>query len=431
MKKVFLILLVLATLIPQCVFAESDVWNIVDKDFENGIDYSSKVGDYFFRFESQYSSEAFKEISYLCYSTDGVTYTKTAYQTGVFPIFSNGMYFIFDTSMRDVPENKRTNGFNNAPSYVLDAELNVSKTFNDKFFMEYMGCYNGWHYISCIDYTGIIYENNNWNGERKDTIYKTSDGINYEIVNDSENLDFVNGTVLYNSDLLTIEYNSDNSERTVLATPEGNFDVLYETDLHHSYIYDKSLPLMSMYAIIGKKETESIDGKIVEEDIEQKYLTMDGIYGVEMPEDIGRYCFELNGNFYFDKDDEHYYCISSDKLKNHKKVIYNRNILAFATPPETEADRTLVPMRFLFEQMGADVDWDNETQTATVMKGSETISFSIDNTTAIVNNIKKVMDVPARLINDKTLIPLRFLSEELGYNVEWIGETQTIIISKD
>ena len=39
------------------------------------------------------------------------------------------------------------------------------------------------------------------------------------------------------------------------------------------------------------------------------------------------------------------------------------------------------------------------------------------------------MDVPARLINDKTMIPLRFLSEELGYNVQWDGETRTVMIA--
>lgn len=97
-------------------------------------------------------------------------------------------------------------------------------------------------------------------------------------------------------------------------------------------------------------------------------------------------------------------------------------------PPVTEADRTLVPMRFLFEQMGADVDWDGTTQTAIVKKQNEIITFSIDNTAATVNNIQKTMDVPARLINDKTLVPLRFLSEELGFDVQWDENTRTVTI---
>ena len=79
--------------------------------------------------------------------------------------------------------------------------------------------------------------------------------------------------------------------------------------------------------------------------------------------------------------------------------------------------------------MGADVDWEGETQTATVEKGNDKIAFSINNTAAKVNNTIKTMDVPARLINSKTMIPLRFLSEELGYTVEWDQDTKTVTIS--
>ena len=61
-------------------------------------------------------------------------------------------------------------------------------------------------------------------------------------------------------------------------------------------------------------------------------------------------------------------------------------------------------------------------------KYDDIISFSIDDTSANVNNTVKTMDVPARLINDKTMIPLRFLSEELGYKVEWDNKTRTAII---
>lgn len=97
----------------------------------------------------------------------------------------------------------------------------------------------------------------------------------------------------------------------------------------------------------------------------------------------------------------------------------NDTILGFTQPPITESDRTLVPMRFLFEQLGAEVDWDNDTQTAIAQKANTTINFSIDNTTATVNGEQVTMDVPARLVGDKTMVPLRFLSEELGYTVEW------------
>ena len=117
--------------------------------------------------------------------------------------------------------------------------------------------------------------------------------------------------------------------------------------------------------------------------------------------------------------------------KSAPYVCVNNTILGFETPPVTEADRTLVPMRFLFEQLGADVTWDEATETATAVKADTTINFAINNTTATVNGAEAVMDVPARLVGDKTMVPLRFLSEEMGYNVEWDEETRmaTVITS--
>ena len=111
-------------------------------------------------------------------------------------------------------------------------------------------------------------------------------------------------------------------------------------------------------------------------------------------------------------------------------VKVNNKILGFDTPPVIESGRTLVPLRFIFETMGADVDWDGSTQTAIVTGNNTSVKFSIDNVTATVDGTTKTMDVPARLINDKTLVPLRFLSEELGFNVEWNETERLVTISK-
>ena len=104
------------------------------------------------------------------------------------------------------------------------------------------------------------------------------------------------------------------------------------------------------------------------------------------------------------------------------------NILGFETPPVIEDGSTLVPMRFLFEQMGADVEWNGETQTATATLDNTAVTFAIDDTNAEVNNTPATMDVPARLINGKTMVPLRFLSEEMGFEVTWDAESRTAII---
>ncbi|MDD6762732.1 MAG: stalk domain-containing protein [Clostridiales bacterium] len=428
MKKTIVAILTIGIMLQQSVFAEEGIWNTVDKSFSNGVDYSSKVGDYFFKFESEYSSEDFKEVSYLLCSTDGVNFTKTEYRSSVLPTYKNGLYFVFDTSMDDVPENKRTYGFNNAPAYILNSVLQAINTLNNKYYMSYLGIFNGWHYIGCTDYSDIKYDGNKWTGNRKDIIYKTSDGNELITVSEDEDISFLSGKVLYNNDILFTTYDEKSEEFNTLSTPNGTFEVLFENDYHKGYTYNRTIPLMSMYAVVGEKTVTSADGREYRESIEKKYLTMDGVYGVEMPDDIGSYCFEINGNYYFEKDENHYYCIDESELKNKIKVVYDNKILAFATPPVIEDDRTLVPMRFLFEQMGADVDWDDNTKTAIVNRQNETITFSIDNTTATVNSIQKTMDVPARLINDKTLVPLRFLSEELGFDVQWDEGSQTVTI---
>ena len=134
------------------------------------------------------------------------------------------------------------------------------------------------------------------------------------------------------------------------------------------------------------------------------------------------------------------YVVNSDvTLKYNITNLYNEvhtyvevegKILGFDVEPIIEYDRTLVPLRFIFETLGADVDWEVATRTAVVKNDEATILFSIDNTTAKINSMNKEMDVPARLVNGKTMVPLRFLSEELGFNVEWDEETRTATISK-
>ena len=82
-------------------------------------------------------------------------------------------------------------------------------------------------------------------------------------------------------------------------------------------------------------------------------------------------------------------------------------------------------MRFLFEQMGAAVTWDDATQTATaaILAGADgeqerSVTFGIDNTTATVNG-------------SKTMVPLRFLSENLGFDVQWDEATRTAIVTTE
>ena len=132
---------------------------------------------------------------------------------------------------------------------------------------------------------------------------------------------------------------------------------------------------------------------------------------------------------YYVGDKEEVFSQLREKLPNNPVYVkFNDDILGFDEPPIIEDGSTLVPMRFLFEQMGADVEWDSETQTATATLDNTVVTFSIDNINAEVNKTSATMDVPARLINGKTMVPLRFLSENMGYDVDWDDDNRTAII---
>lgn len=94
--------------------------------------------------------------------------------------------------------------------------------------------------------------------------------------------------------------------------------------------------------------------------------------------------------------------------------------------------RTMVPLRKIFELLGATVEWDNSTRTAFAVKGEKSIKLQIDNPIAEVNEsgvARKIqLDSKPILINDRTMVPLRFISESLGKQVAWDKIEQTAII---
>ncbi|MBC8586767.1 N-acetylmuramoyl-L-alanine amidase family protein [Paratissierella segnis] len=99
-------------------------------------------------------------------------------------------------------------------------------------------------------------------------------------------------------------------------------------------------------------------------------------------------------------------------------------------------DRTLVPVRFIAESLGAKVDWDQKTKTATILQNNKTIKLTIDSTKAIVNNETKTLDKNStpKLVtfsnkDSRTMVPVRVISEILGYEVGWNQENKIPYIS--
>ncbi len=98
-------------------------------------------------------------------------------------------------------------------------------------------------------------------------------------------------------------------------------------------------------------------------------------------------------------------------------------------PPMIEEGRTLVEMNAVFSALGADLTWDAETQTVRATKDHIEIILNIDKTTATVQNEPYEMEVPARIVDNRTVVPARFISENLGADVKWDETTRTVTIT--
>lgn len=112
-------------------------------------------------------------------------------------------------------------------------------------------------------------------------------------------------------------------------------------------------------------------------------------------------------------------------------VLYDGKRIGFDQLPVIENGRTLVPLRAIFEKIGAAVEWDGETQTVTATKDDVTVSLTINNTTATKNGQAITLDVPAKIVNGRTLVPVRFVSDCFGVGVDWNGDIQTVILTSN
>ena len=115
---------------------------------------------------------------------------------------------------------------------------------------------------------------------------------------------------------------------------------------------------------------------------------------------------------------------------NNIKVRLGGELIKFDVQPQLINDRTMVPLRAIFEELGATVEWNSETRTVTSTKDDTTISLTIDNNVMKVNDSEVTLDSPACIVEGRTLVPVRAISEAFDLKVDWNGETRTVIIKK-
>lgn len=112
-------------------------------------------------------------------------------------------------------------------------------------------------------------------------------------------------------------------------------------------------------------------------------------------------------------------------------VVIDDTKQSYAQPPVIQNGTTLVPLRGIFETLGAKVDWNQATQTVTATKDATTVKLTIGSKTATVNGKSVALAVPAQIMNGSTMVPLRFISESLGAKVDWNPTTYAVTIQSN
>ena len=118
--------------------------------------------------------------------------------------------------------------------------------------------------------------------------------------------------------------------------------------------------------------------------------------------------------------------VTKDKIT----VLINNVEVVFDQEPVIEEGRTLVPVRAIFDGLGLTVGWNGTTKTVTGKKQGLDISLTIGSKEAFVNGVLVTLDVPAKIINGVTFVPVMFIAESTGAKVDWDGEKKIVKISK-
>ena len=124
------------------------------------------------------------------------------------------------------------------------------------------------------------------------------------------------------------------------------------------------------------------------------------------------------------------FCVTSF-ADDSVKIVINGVEQVYDQMPVIVEGRTLVPMRGIFEALGARVQWIDYTKTVVGSRDRKHIKLKLGSDDVTIDGISQKIDVPAQIINSRTMVPVRFISEALGEKVEWDGNTKTVYITSE
>ena len=118
-------------------------------------------------------------------------------------------------------------------------------------------------------------------------------------------------------------------------------------------------------------------------------------------------------------------------LESKVTVMLNNKEVSFSVMPEITNGRTMVPLREIFELLGATVEWNGETQTVIANRGKQGVTLQIGNDKATVNGAETTLDAPPYIKGGRTLVPLRLVSEALGVRVGWDSKARMVVMKSE
>jgi hypothetical protein len=112
-------------------------------------------------------------------------------------------------------------------------------------------------------------------------------------------------------------------------------------------------------------------------------------------------------------------------------VMIGKTIIKFDSAPFIKGGRTLIPVRAITEGLGAEVVWNEEEQTVTISKDGQEIVLTVGSDVVLVNGEEVVLDALTEITNNRTYVPLRFIAETFGLEVEWDADNECIEIDAE
>lgn len=113
---------------------------------------------------------------------------------------------------------------------------------------------------------------------------------------------------------------------------------------------------------------------------------------------------------------------------NKIAVEIDNKIISFDVDPEIKNDRVMVPVRKIFEELGASVHWNESLKEVTGIKDNVTVKINIGSNIMYKNNYMTVLSPSPYIVNGRTLVPIRMISESFDYDVSWNETLRKVII---